>query len=110
MPRPPRLQRRRHRFYLRAAVPEDVRALIGTTEVIRSLKTADYREALRRLPLASAEVDAEFAEARRRLRTTPATSLSEHEARQMVRRWLWREERRLADREFGAGRFNSALI
>ncbi len=104
MPRPPRLQKRRHRFYLRAAVPQDVQAAVGKTEVIRSLKTGDYREALRRLPLASAEVDAEFAEARRRLRSSPAGSLSEHEARQLGLRWLWREERRLAEREFAADR------
>jgi len=86
MPKPPRLQRRRHRYYVRAAAPEDVRTVIGKTEVIRSLKTADYREALRRLALASAEVDAEFAEARRGLRSVPATSLSEHDTRQMVLR------------------------
>ena len=104
MARPPRLQRRRHRFYLRAAVPKDVQAAVGRTEVIRSLKTGDYREALRRLPLASAEVDAEFAEARRRLRSAPTASLSEHDAKQMVLRWLWQDERRLAEREFAADR------
>jgi integrase len=89
---------------MRAAVPQDVQAAVGKTEVIRSLKTGDYREALRRLPLASAEVDAEFAEARRRSRASPTTSLSEHDARQMVLRWLWRDERQLAEREFEADR------
>jgi hypothetical protein len=89
---------------MRAAVPQDIQSVVGKTEVIRSLKTGDYREALRRLPLASAEVDAEFAEARRRTRTSPTTTLSEHDARQMVLRWLWRDERRLAEREFEADR------
>ena len=41
---------------MRAAVPKDIQAAVGKSDVIRSLKTADYREAMRRLPLASAEV------------------------------------------------------
>ncbi len=105
MPKPPRLQKRKHRFFLRASVPRDIRSVVGRTEVVRSLKTSDYREALRRLPLASAEVDAQFAEARRRVRTKAAISLSEHDSRQMVLRWFWREERLLAEKEFGSDRF-----
>jgi hypothetical protein len=92
MPKPPRLQKRRHRFYLRAAVPEDVRPIIRKTEVIRSLKTSDYREALRRLPLASAEVDAEFEAARRQLANTPAASLDVHQIKQLVLLWFHRME------------------
>ena len=92
MPRPPRLQKRRHRFYLRAAVPEDVRPIIRKTEVIRSLKTSDYREALRRLPLASAEVDAEFEAARRQSMTNPAASLDNHQIKQLVLLWFHRME------------------
>ncbi|MEE8144224.1 MAG: DUF6538 domain-containing protein [Kiloniellales bacterium] len=105
MPKPPRLQKRRHRFFLRASVPRDIRSVVGRTEVVRSLKTSDYREALRRLPLASAEVDAQFAEAHRRVRTKSAISLSEHDMRQIVLRWFWREERLLAEKEFTSDRF-----
>ncbi len=63
MRRPPRLQKRNHRFYCRASVPRELRPIVGKTEIIRALKTADYSEALQRLPLASAEVNAELAEA-----------------------------------------------
>jgi len=86
-------------------VPKDIRSVVGRTEVVRSLKTSDYREALRRLPLASAEVDARFAEAHRRVRTKVVISLSEHDLRQMVLRWFWREERLLAEKEFSSDRF-----
>ena len=41
---------------------------------MRALKTADYAEALERLPLVSAEVNAEFAEARRKSGVKPITS------------------------------------
>ncbi|MEE9184714.1 MAG: DUF6538 domain-containing protein, partial [Acidimicrobiia bacterium] len=92
-------------FFLRASVPKDIRSVVGRTEVVRSLKTSDYREALRRLPLARAEVDAQFAEARRRVRTKVVISLSEHDLRQMVLRWFWREERLLAEKEFSSDRF-----
>ncbi len=93
MRRPPRLQRRGHRFYCRVAVPKDLRSVVGRTEIIRPLRTGDYAEALRRLPLVSAEVDAELAAARRKLRREPAAALSEHEAKQVVLTWLWRSER-----------------
>lgn len=104
MPGPSRLLRRQHRFFRRVAAPKDVETAMGKSDIIRSLNTADHREALRRRPLAGSEVDAEFAEARRRLRSVPVTSLSEHETRQMALRWLWREERRIAEREFDADR------
>ena len=96
MPKPPRPQKRRHRFFRRASVPADVRPIIGKTEVIRSLKTSDYREALRRLSLASAEVDAEFEAARRRLTTGPATTLDEHQIKQLALLWFHGAERHAA--------------
>jgi len=99
MRRPPRLQKRGHRFYCRASVPRDLRPILEKSEIVRPLKTAEYGEALQRLPLVSAAVNAELAAARRKLSAAPATSLSDHDARQMVLRWLWRDERRAADAE-----------
>ena len=99
MRRPPRLQKRGHRFYCRTSVPHDLRPAIGKAEIVRALKTADYAEALERLPLASAEVNAELAEARRKSGVKPVTSLSDHDTKQLVLRWLWNRERALAETE-----------
>ena len=99
MRKPPRLQKRGHRFYCRTSVPRDLRPTIGKAEIVRALKTADYAEAVQRLPLISAEVNAELTEARRKLNPKPMTSLSDHDAKQLVLRWLWNRERALADTE-----------
>ena len=99
MRRPPRLQKRGHRFYCRTSVPRDLRSTIGKAEIVRALKTADYAEALQRLPLVSAEVNAELTEARRKLGVKPVTSLSDHDTKQLVLRWLWNKEHELAERE-----------
>ncbi len=99
MRRPPRLQKRGHRFYCRTSVPCDLRPTIGKAEIVRALKTADYAEAVQRLPLVSAEVNAELTEARRKLNPKPMTSLSDHDAKQLVLRWLWNNERALAETE-----------
>ena len=45
MRRPPRLEKRGHRFYCRTSVPRDLRPTIGRAEIVRALKTADYAEA-----------------------------------------------------------------
>ncbi len=92
MRKPPRLQKRNHRFYCRVAVPHALRAVLGRNEVIKALGTGDYAEALRRLPLASAGVDATFAQARRRLATGPTTALDDHGVRQLALLWLHQTE------------------
>ncbi len=93
MRKPPGLQRRRHTWHLRVTVPETLRSVIGKREIIRSLRTHDYRQACERVSLARAEVDAMFAEARRKLRSQPATRLDAHEAKAAVLRWFWESER-----------------
>ena len=67
MARHPRLVRRGGRYSLRAKVPNELRPIVGKGEVWRSLSTADSRVALERVRVASVEVDAEFAIARRQL-------------------------------------------
>jgi integrase len=62
-------------YYLRRIVPEDIRAIIGKTEVRRSLKTKDPRTAARRFTEAAREVDKEWEELRREPESTVLTSL-----------------------------------
>jgi hypothetical protein len=57
-------------YYLRRIVPEDIRAIIGKTEVRRSLKTKDPRTAARRFTEAAREVDKEWEELRREPEST----------------------------------------
>jgi integrase len=64
-----RLQRRGSRYFLRAKVPDDIRQVVGKREIIKALETSVYAVAVDRLRVASCEVDAIFAEARRRLKT-----------------------------------------
>ncbi len=103
MAKQPRLHRRGARYYVRARVPDDLRAIIGRAEIKYSLGTADYREALVRVRLASAEIDAQFAEARRKVNALPTTRLSEHEVKQLVLRWFRREELAADERELAGG-------
>ena len=63
-------------YYLRRIVPEDIRAIIGKTEVRRSLKTKDPRTAARRFPEAAREVDKEWEELRREPESTALASLN----------------------------------
>ena len=106
----PRLQCREGTYYIRVKVPKDVVRHIGKAEVLRSLRTKDYHEALKRLRRASAEIDAQFEEARLRptnnsgLRfrsqnlPSPSsseivTSLSEPELQQLAKAWLVQRDR-----------------
>ena len=57
--------RRGARYYLRHRIPLDLVETIGRSEVWKSLKTADHREAVRRYIPARAELQEAFDEARR---------------------------------------------
>lgn len=54
----PRLQLRNGTYYIRVAIPRNLRPIIGKHEICKSLKTANRYEALRRLSLESAAIDA----------------------------------------------------
>ena len=88
----PRLQRRGNRYYLRAKVPDELVSILGRREIVRSLGVGDYRDAVNRLQLKSIKVDAEFAEARRKLTLRPITELSDFDLTQMAVLWLHRAE------------------
>lgn len=66
MPKHPRLFRRGATYYHRAVVPQDIKATYPKTEETFSLRTTDYKEALRRVRIAAVEVDRRF-EAHRRM-------------------------------------------
>lgn len=65
MPNHPRLYHRGKTYYLRVAVPADIKKSFGKHLVVKSLKTANLQEALPRLRAASAKVDEDFAAHRR---------------------------------------------
>ena len=93
MAKHPWLFNREGRYYLRARVPADLIAVMGRREVKKSLKTSDFREARRRINVEAAELEAQFAEARREGRRRPATHLTEAEVRQLVIGWFYELER-----------------
>jgi integrase len=62
--RPVGLILREGRFYYRRRVPRDARRLIDRTEVWRSLRTDSFKIALRRLPRAMAQVEADIEQSR----------------------------------------------
>lgn len=90
----PRLLKRGSTYYLRVKVPNELRAIIGKTEVKESLKTGVHKEALELVRAASARVDAQFAAAAKKLRQ-PAPKrreISKHEIQQMAMLWLHKTE------------------
>ncbi len=96
MARHPRLVRRGGRYSLRAKVPDELRPILGKGEVWRSLQTADSKVALQRVRVASVEVDAEFAIARRQLAGPQpgARSLTDSELHQLVLGWFDDQQRK----------------
>ncbi len=93
--KPPRLQRRGSAYFLRAKVPADLRSVIGKREITKTLGTTNYRTACQRLTVASAEVDALFAEARRKALAPVAEAVepsTDAEISRAVRLWLQKEE------------------
>jgi len=60
MPKYPRLYKRGNTYYHRTGVPKDIRETYGKAEETFSLKTTDYKEAVKRLKKATIEVDERF--------------------------------------------------
>jgi integrase len=97
MPKHTRLMRRGAGYYCRAKVPADLVTIIGKREIQRTLQTSKHSEAVVRVKLVSAEIDAEFAAARRKLNgASNATKASEQEAKMLAYQWfndLWQKNR-----------------
>ncbi|WP_319567487.1 site-specific integrase [Cohaesibacter marisflavi] len=100
----PRLYRRNATYYHRAVVPVDIQETYGKTEEKFSLKTKDYREALKLVRIAAVEVDQRFDEHRAKLAleaAPPTKELSDEQIKQFgdvaYHSWLyfddWMRER-----------------
>ncbi len=93
VPRHTRLHRRNGTYYLRAAVPEELRPAYGKSEVWKSLRTKDPKEAARLVKVESLKVDLEFEALRKRLAGPVATvaGLDAAEAERLAAMWLAEE-------------------
>ncbi|HET6519983.1 MAG TPA: DUF6538 domain-containing protein, partial [Geminicoccaceae bacterium] len=98
MARHPGLVRRGARYYVRVRIPLDLVETIGRTEVWKSLKTADFREAVRKYFPARAALQETLQEARRRAANG---KLSVDEALRIVQAWLRETDRKAATADFG---------
>ena len=101
VPKHPRLMRRGGQYSLRAKVPDELKPIIGKREIWQSLKTADHRLALKRVRVASVEVDAQFDAARRKLRggsPDGVTSPTDAELHQIVVTWFRNRQQLALDR------------
>ncbi|MFP1632922.1 DUF6538 domain-containing protein [Zhengella sp. ZM62] len=77
MPNHPRLFRRGATFYHRAAIPADIKETYPKTEEVSSLRTKDFREAVRRVRIEAARVDRLFDMHRRSLLEPAKPSIAE---------------------------------
>lgn len=86
MPGHPRLYRRGSTFYHRASIPADIKDTYPKSEETFTLGTKDYREAVIRVRVEAAKVDARF-EAHRRMkaaqRITPVDELSPEQIKRL---------------------------
>lgn len=95
-----RLFRRNGTYYLRAKVPEKLRAIIGKREIQESLRTRDYRDAVKLVKPRSIRVDSQFEAARAQLAkqngelSKPPLKLSDEELHSIIFDCFIREERK----------------
>lgn len=81
-------------YYLRRRVPDDLRSIIGKTEIRRSLNTRNHRQAKSAFATAYAESERQFMDARNGLHiatvqsNTPATVRTKHPQPSLVKRNL----------------------
>ena len=92
----PRLKQVRGWYHLRVKVPKDLRGVIGKTEIWRKLGTANLSEAKELVRIESVRVDAEFADARRKIREAAEAQPSEMDIRRMVVLWFHHADQRAA--------------
>jgi hypothetical protein len=70
----PRLAKRGSTYYLRVKVPARLREIVGKREIVRSLDTKDYAEAVRKLPAEAAKANRMLDRARVQLYGVKATA------------------------------------
>jgi len=94
----PGLMRRSTRWYVRMRVPQDLVDFLGRSEIWRSLKTGDHREAVRRYTSVRADLQRWLDRQRRR---RDAGERLNGEAPRFVVGWFHEQERRAAHLDFG---------
>lgn len=97
------LLRREGHFYVNRKVPKDLVPVLGVHLIRYALGTSEHKQAVERVRLESAKIDARFAAARRKLNghrlTHPVTNLTETEVEQMALLWFSDRERSARDAE-----------
>ncbi|MEK1888725.1 MAG: DUF6538 domain-containing protein [Phyllobacterium sp.] len=88
------LQLRGSIYWFRLRVPDELRPLVGKTEIKKSLKTGDLREAKLRARYERVRLDAEWELLRGRLRPKRDYSLSDREIWYLVSNWFIEKERK----------------
>lgn len=73
LPKQPNILPRNGRLYFRKKVPKELVSIIGKTEIKKSLKTSDLKEAKIRLPIEQLKAEEMFAEARKQLLPAPSS-------------------------------------
>jgi integrase len=100
--RPEHLLLRGNIWWLRVRVPDELRPIIGKTEIRKSLKTSDGAEAKRRVRIERIKVEAEFDDARVTLErqraaaggaTAAQVTLTEEQVWALATRWFVEQER-----------------
>src|SRR6185312_3847284 len=94
--RPEHLRLRGSIWWLRVRVPDELHPILGKTEVHRSLKTSDAKEAKRRVRIERLKTEAEFDDARQKLqasrpsvgRSASDFTLSDEQVWALVTRWF----------------------
>jgi integrase len=86
----PRLQRRRAGYFFRAKVPAQLVPFIGSKEIVRSLNTSDYSEAVSRCRMRDALTDNAFTLARLQLESSQgrALELTPEDAMRLALSWF----------------------
>lgn len=108
MPKIQYLILRRQTWYIRLRIPAELRPFYKSQkEILRSLKTRDYKEAKKRLSPAKSDIEADFEKKRQQLRakndnTDALSGYSEHDLIQLTRKWFSdiradQENRRIKD-------------
>lgn len=87
------LIRRGKTYYLRVRVPKEVRSQFKLGEIVRSLQTRNYDEAVKRVFVARVGIEAEFEKARKVKKAQETTedvlaSYDEHELTGLVMKWF----------------------
>jgi integrase len=104
-----RLFRRGAIYYFRVVVPRELRSAIGKSEIVKSLRTANFNEAKRLVAFESADADGLFHSARVKLHRVKSprrevSKLSDAEIHRLVMEWFIQIEKRSEDSWQNEGR------